>query len=167
MTPRKLTAEEFYEEELTKLRALWDAKNPIALFDAVRYCQAVDLPLPEWAALAVLNTIRDHFEVAKGHSGGSGGVKERLAMDYAHHARWNALKTVLTIHGLKELPKGRGRPTPGKLTAEPLLTAAKGLLKGKAKHGGTKQIKQSFDIVEKSLAAGEARFNLHHLFTRP
>ena len=67
MTPRQLTAEEFYEEELTKFRALWDdAKNPIALFEAVRCCQTGGLPLPGWAAAAVLNVIVQHHHLAKG-----------------------------------------------------------------------------------------------------
>src|SRR6266513_2477953 len=142
-------------------------KNPIALWDAVGYCRAADLPLPDWATVAVQNIIRDHFELAKGNRGRTGGIKGRLKADYAHYNRWNAVKTVLNIHDLSELPDRRGRPVPGKLTADPLLREAKTFLKGSAKHGGLEQIRKSFRIVENSLAAGEARFNFHHLISTP
>jgi hypothetical protein len=165
MTPRQLTVEEFYEEALTKFRALWeDAKNPIALHEAVRCCQTGGMPLPHWAAVAVLNIIVQHHHLAKGNAGRGGGVAEALLMNLAHYQRWNALRLVLRIYGLKELPKGRGRPAPGELTAKGLLAKAEGSLAGKAhKPASQREIGRSFNLVQKSLAAGEARFTLENL----
>jgi hypothetical protein len=164
MTSRQPTVEEFYEEELAKFRALWDAKNPIGLFEAVRCCQTGGLPLPDWAAVAVLNVIVQHHHLAKGNAGRGGGVAESLSMDLAHYQRWSALGRVLRIYGLKELPKGRGRPAPGKLTAKGLLTEAEGFLAGKAhKAASQREIGRSFNLVQKSRAAGEARFKFEDL----
>jgi hypothetical protein len=164
MTRPALTIEQFYREELTKFRELWEAKNPIALFEAVRCCHTGALPLPDWAAVAVLNVIVQHYHLAKGKAGRGGGVKETLEMDLAHYQRWHAVKLVLGIYGLKELPKARGRPTPGKLTAKEVLAEAQGFIAGKAKKAASpKEMGRSYNLVQKSRKAAEPRFKFENL----
>jgi hypothetical protein len=161
-----MTQQQLFREELAKFGELWDAKNPnpIVLFEAVRCCHAGGLPLPDWAAVAVLNVIVKNHHLAKGKAGRGGGVKETLEMNLAHYQRWGAVNLVLKIYGLKELPKARGRPASGKLTAKELLTEAQGFLAGKAKKAASqKEMGRSFNLVQKSRAAGEPRFKFENL----
>lgn len=163
---RSPTATELYAKELDELRFLFEAGRWPALFDAVRYCHTVRISLPEWAILPILNLIQDrHFE--DGTAGGYGSASGKFSMDYAHWSRWNAVRYVLLMNGLKDLPTGRGRPLPGKKTKAGILKEAADWLANKpiARIREPGQIGDSFNLVEESLAKGEARFQFNLLFT--
>ena len=85
-----MKAEELYARELEKYHAMWDAGMWPALAEAVHYCHTVQIPLPEWLGLAVLNIIQDHYEIAPSVEGKGAYTipKGRLTMDYAHFLRW-------------------------------------------------------------------------------
>jgi hypothetical protein len=139
-----------------------------ALFDAVEYCQKVSIPLPEWAAVAVLNLIQErHFE--DGKAGGYGSAHGKFSMDYAHYLRWQAVGHALQTKGLVDLP-AQQRPGRPKVTAygkKAILEQAKEWLRDKPFGRGQsrEQIEESFHIVTKSIKAGEARFRFDRQFT--
>jgi hypothetical protein len=151
------TAQEYHERKLAEFKERWDAGHWNALHDAVRFCQTLDLLLPRWVARAVLNIIQNHYhDGARGRDGAHGSIKGRVTMDYAHYRRWCALRRVLQVHGLKELPTRRGRPREGALTAKSLLDEASNALG--VERAQPREIADSFRLVEKSRAVGEARF---------
>lgn len=166
----RMTAQELYDKELAELREIWEAGHLIGLFDAVRYCATVNLPLPEWANLGVLNIIQHHHHAGVGDEGAHGSPKGRFAMDYAHYLRWRAVRSVLLMNGLTALPTGRGRPPAGAPTAKELLQQALRFLENQkeARLGHEpREIQKSFRLVENSREAGEARFKFENLFTPP
>ncbi len=164
---RYATAAEFYAAEIDRFRLIYEAGHLIGLFDAVKYCASVDMPLPQWTALAVLNVIQEHHQMLGGR-GGQHSAKGRLGADVAHFKRWNALRLVLRLHGLTELPKGRGRRVAGALTGPMLLAEAKLLLENRpeARIGNdAREIARSYRLVEASRNAGEGRFLLDELLS--
>lgn len=159
-----MTAQDMHERDLAELKIQFcDAGWWPALFGAVKYCQTVSIPLPEWAALAVLNLIQDrHFE--DGKAGGYGSARGKFNMDYAHRLRWEAVDLALRLNGMQTLPlhSRRGRPKPEGTSPSKtaILAQAKEHLSKKplGRPRSLEQIEESYRMVEKSLNAGEARF---------
>lgn len=163
-----MTADEYHAEQLEKLRSLWDAGVYPALFQAVYYCGAVSIALPEWASLAVLNMVQDRYHdgSAGGADGAHGSLKGRLKMDYAHYLRWNALRWTMVLNCASKLPDQPGRKKPGEATKKDLLQEAAQRLKGQgpARAGDGRQIEESYRLVEASRQAGEKRFAFDDLY---
>lgn len=165
----KLNAAEYHRQELDVFRRLFEeAKMWRALFNAVEYCHAVEMPLPEWAAIAVLNLIQDrHF--ADGEAGGYGSAAGKNSMDYAHFLRRNAVRGALRQHDLEDLPdRGRGRPSAQSgITKAAVLREAMDLLKGNrlARATSAAQMEESFRLVEESLKRKEMRFRFDLLLS--
>lgn len=163
-----MTPAEYHEQQLEKLHRLWDAGNWPALFQTVRYCGASDIPLPEWASLAVLNMIQDRFHDGSGGGadGAHGSLKGRLKMDYAHYLRWKALSWAMALNLVSELPAGRGRKPAGAVTKSHLLKEAADQLRGQglARAGDGRQIEESYRLVDASRCSGEKRFAFDDLY---
>lgn len=163
-----MKARDYHASQLAKMQPLWEAGMWPALFDAVRYCAAAEIPLPEWVALAVLNLIQDRFHdgSAGGVEGAYGDVKGRLRMDYAHYLRWQALDFIMMMNGVDHLPAGRGRKPAGAISKRKLIEEATAFLNGRrtARVGDGRQIEESYLLVDKSRKLGEKRFAFDDLY---
>lgn len=176
-----MTADEYHAEQLEKLRVLWDAGIYPALFQAVRYCGAVSIALPEWASLAVLNMIQDRYHDGSvgGANGAHGSLKGRVKMNYAHYLRWNALRWTMVLNCVSKLPDKRGRKKADldkkeSPTKKSLLAEAAKRLEGQrparaadtrqTDAGVGRQIEESYRLVEASRQAGEKRFAFDDLY---
>jgi hypothetical protein len=124
-----------------------------------------EIPLPEWAALEVLNLIREHhFAGGGGQPGAYNGTKGKFNMDYAHWLRWKAVAEALRQNRLTELPQGRrGRrrkdDPPGRTA---ILEQAAGRIADANRWPGSvtsRQLGASYELVKASRQAGERRFD--------
>jgi hypothetical protein len=164
---------DFHNAQLEKLEALWaDAGSWLALFQAVRYCGEAEIPLPEWAAIAVLNIIQDRFHDRSeaGTDGAHGSLWGRLRMDYAHYARWNAVRWAMAFNSVTELPDNRGRPKKDTVTKKAILHEALTRLndaRSSRAKGSLQQIEESYRLVEASRQGGEKRFAFEELYFPP
>jgi hypothetical protein len=167
------TAEEYYAEQLEECRTSFDAGHLPALHDAVELCHLWQIPLPEWAALALLNLIREKY-FAPGERDRTQNPKWRYERDFIDFVRWNRMKAFFTDEGVTDehiaqslAPANRGRPTgddrESKNKVRLVSERASASLKGTIAQGEPRQIVESFVRVwDAHLAGDTARYTFTH-----
>lgn len=174
-----MSAEDHYQAQLDIWRDMWVGGRFPALYEAVQLCALRGMPLPEWASLGALNCIRSAYEnglIADEHSRGGAyaSPRGRMEKDFCHYLRWVAITNQLVLRGLDDLPAKRGRPSDPDKTRRAVLDAAREVLSSDSARRKLSQPSQtddslaaSFNEVENSRRAGEARYLLEHLDTLP
>ena len=160
-----MTPEAYFTAELAGFeRAFANNKRLRPIFAAVEFCHLHQLPLPEWAALAVMNLILERQHLP-GTRGAGNSPKAQARNDYVDYQRWLVLSRVLMRRGLPPQAKRKSAGKPTKQEAETLrryddaYAEACELLKKRKEGlpvvGGTPtQVRASFDRLEKARADG-------------
>jgi hypothetical protein len=105
------TPKEYFEREFAARKKQWNESEYLpALFEVVQLASLARIALPEWAAVAVLNLIRDRWDApAPGKRGRSKSPKGQNRLRYKHQQCHDILEFVFKLHGIDYVKKP-GRP---------------------------------------------------------
>jgi hypothetical protein len=141
-----VTREEYMDGELSKWRSMWEGDHPFALFGAVQACVVAEYPLPEWAALALLNLIAEHhFNPPPRAPRGGSRYTKKTRDDLEHWKRWNAVQML------------RRQRVPWEKVYEEAALSLYGRID--AKGGRPSAIKASYLLVEKAREVKDPSFS--------
>ena len=166
-----MTPDEYFEQEVARLRNEWEAGRFDALIELVML--AADFrPLPLWAAeaaaeqlTAAINGIPPSAGARDTSRGRAGGIVARLDQDALHLMRWNVASWALgdIVGGDDSARRKRTRKelTKGKGTREEAFALASELLRGSTAQASPDAVKKSYDLVNHEIRAGNAaRFGI-------
>jgi hypothetical protein len=157
-----MTPNAYFAAELGKLeKAFANGIRLWPLFEAVQFCHIHNLPLPEWAALGVLNVILERHRLPGNERRAGTNPLARARRERADYRRWFVLEQLLREHELPPEPKrARGAPKKGERDLYQIVyEKAEKRLRGTPERGTITQIITSHDRVARAKAAGaDAQF---------
>jgi len=131
---------DFHERELAELQQRWRLGDLTAIGEAFQLCVWRSRPVPDWLEKPIVDALLFSFNCgdAKGsRSQGRGSHRARSGMSRLHRVRWSAFKLCEQI----------GEKFPARAASEMLV--------GNDAWGQPRQIRDSYNIVENALKAGD------------
>jgi hypothetical protein len=144
-----MTAEEFFEQELSALERQWRAGYFPALREAVVFCHTAGAQVPQWLAEALVVELDAAFAGVKTTGRGrTGGHMARARAHQNDRARWE-----WACFFLSQREPGRGgRVIDGKLmTRDHAFELASEQLRGTPAQGSKDAVKASYERVQRQM----------------